>query len=132
VREGGGGGGNTSIPAGSEVACRVKEDGQPTWILAKVRRYVSESKKYDVTDSGDEDGLKTHMVFKKHIRVLPKKAQDFEAGTRVLAVYPDTTTYYAAIVRSRRGANYALVFDDEDEEEANVTKEVNARHVFVL
>lgn len=127
-----GGGGNTSIPPGSEVACRVKEDGHATWILAKVRRYVSESKKYDVTDSGDEDGLKTHMVFKKHIRVLPKKAAEFEAGTRVYAVYPDTTTYYAAVVKGRRGSSCVLVFDDEDEDEVGVAKEVNARHVFVL
>jgi hypothetical protein len=36
------------------------------------------------------------------------------------------------VVKGRRGANCVLVFDDEDEEEAGITKEVNARHVFVL
>lgn len=125
-------GGNASIPPQSEVACRVKENGTATWILAKVRRYVSEQKKYEVTDSGEDEELKTHMVFKKHIRVVPKKAPDFEPGKRVLAVYPDTTTYYAAVVKSRRGSNFVLVFDDEDEEEENLAKEVDARHVFSL
>jgi SGF29 tudor-like domain len=128
-----GSGGNTSIPPRSEVACRVKEDGNTTWILAKVTRYVSESKKYQVVDSGDEDGLKNHMVFKKHIRVLPKKIIDLSAGTRVLAVYPDTTVFYpATIVGARNGKNIRCMFDDEEEDEENVTKDVDARYVIAL
>lgn len=124
-------GGNSSIPPGSEVACRVKEGGQATWILATVRRYVSESKKYEVMDSGEEEGRKTHMVFKKHIKVLSKTAENIEIGTRVMAIYVETTTFYSAIVRGRKSGNYLLAFDDEEEEEAGLAKEVRRQHVFI-
>lgn len=119
---------NATLPPRSEVACRVKEDGNTTWILAKVIRYVSEAKKYEVSDSGDEEGLKTHMVFKKHIRILSKKTSDFERGARCFAVYPDTTVFYPATVVGRRGRQVQCVFDDEEDDE-NVPKEVDGRHV---
>jgi SGF29 tudor-like domain len=124
----GGGGGNTSIPARSDVACKVKEDGKVSWILAKVSRYVSELKKYEVTDSGDDERVKKHMVFKKNIRVLPKKPFDFENKQRVLAVYPDTTVFYPATVTGRRGKHIQCLFDDE-EDMMYPTKEVDARFV---
>jgi SGF29 tudor-like domain len=116
---GGGGGGNTSIQPGCEVACRVKEDGKTTWILAKVVRYVSESKKYQVADSGDEDGRKVHMVFKKYIRVIPKLGTNHSSpdrmGIKVMAVYPDTTVFYPALVCGAPSAErYKVMFDDED------------------
>jgi hypothetical protein len=124
----GGGGGNTSIPPRSDVACKVKEDGKVSWILAKVSRYVSELKKYEVTDSGDDERVKKHMVFKKNIRVLPKKPFDFENKQRVLAVYPDTTVFYPATVTGRRGKYIQCLFDDE-EDIMYPTKEVDARFV---
>lgn len=119
---------NATLLPRSEVACRVKEDGNTTWILAKVIRYVSEAKKYEVSDSGDDEGQKTHMVFKKHIRTLTKKASDFESGARCFAVYPDTTVFYPATVIGRRGRQVQCVFDDEDDDE-DVPKEVDGRHV---
>jgi hypothetical protein len=123
-----GGGGNTSIPPRSDVACKVKEDGKVSWILAKVSRYVSELKKYEVTDSGDDQRVKKHMVFKKNIRVLPKKPYEFENKQRVLAVYPDTTVFYPATVTGRRGKQIQCLFDDEDDI-IYPTKDVDARFV---
>lgn len=119
----------STIGARSEVACRVKEDGKATWILGRVIRYVSEAKKYEVMDCGDDEKKKTHMVFKKYIRVLPKKPLDFAKGSRVHAVYPDTTVFYPATISGRRGRQALCMFDDEEEDEENQAKEVNARFV---
>jgi len=57
------------------------------------------------------------------------------AETRVLAIYPDTTVFYPATIRSSRKTGkqlyYALEFDDEDEDE-EIVKHVPARYVIII
>lgn len=52
--------------------------------------------------------------------LLPNPNMRLSAGTRVLAMYPDTTTFYPATVAenaaSRRDHMYLLNFDDEEDD----------------
>mmetsp|Transcript_7222 Transcript_7222/g.14848 ORF Transcript_7222/g.14848 Transcript_7222/m.14848 type:complete len:208 (+) Transcript_7222:1094-1717(+) len=71
---------------------------------------------------------------KNRIRLVPTKENTHRAlasGTRVMALYPDTTVFYPATVRGRAGGDhqYMLEFDDEDSDGEEL--EVDAKYVFL-
>lgn len=116
------------IAAKTQVACLTEPNGYPEWVLGRVARYAGESKKYEVIDE-DADG-DVYRVSRKNIRVIPKKAHNFEPKQRVLAVYPLTTVFYPASLVRKAGKNWLVEFDDED---VNTTrlKEVQGQYVML-
>jgi len=125
----------------TEVACMVKDpDGDDTiWILGTVVKYNNEARKYQILDAGEsepepnnrskkkkKEPKTTYMVGKTRIHVLvdaPHARTDIPPDSRVIAMYPNTTVFYAATVRTsardRKDKCYELEFDDEEPEEAS-------------
>jgi SAGA-associated factor 29 len=142
------------IPPGEQVAAQVsdpKKKGKKTeWILARISRYLRDKKKYEVEDEYDEDsgdegsskqGRKHYVLPRQSLIVLPKEGDpdypEFPKDSRVLAVFPHTTTFYPAIVykappSSRKGrGEYLLKFADDEEEGSSEPppRKVPAPHV---
>lgn len=105
------------LRAGRKVAARQKqqgvkgrEDEGEEWILAKVVKMVGGDKmRYEVQDA--DDGTRWVTTLKNiillpdpeaapHISSHPSNLEDFARGTQVLALYPDTTSFYRATVVS--------------------------------
>lgn len=119
------------IPNGTRVAARVSgqsdSDEEQLWILAKVISYNSAHKKYTVEDLDQEDNkAKKYKLPRKHLSVLSKEFVEHvvcKKGTQVLAVYPDTTTFYAAIVTAVPSPSsnymYSVKFEDDEDERGN-------------
>lgn len=148
------------FPPRSECAVKVKdaETQETNWILCSIVRYHSDLKKFEVLDAaeneGDDEkpkgsgksgknvnrgvasgGERHFKVPKNKIRIVPQaenSSRKLAIGTRVMALYPDTTVFYPATVKGRsQGEQYLLEFDDEDTDEEDPLK-VEARYVFLL
>lgn len=114
------------IPPKTQVACLDRSSGHQ-WVLGRIARYLPEVKKYEVLDDADGEE-QIYRVFKKNIRVIPKKPLSSDTPKKkVLAVYPQTTVFYPARLISRKGKNWVVEFDDEDETEESKYKEVDGR-----
>ena len=123
-----GGSDNGIIEAGRRVAGRTPKG---EWMLMTVLAFNRRSKTYRLEDADEEDEQK--QAFNLPARdVIPLPTKDnasqaaFPPGTRVLAVWPDTTAFYPAQVLRvhRRPANkfgrpqlpdYVLHFDEDEE-----------------
>mmetsp|Transcript_9312 Transcript_9312/g.13784 ORF Transcript_9312/g.13784 Transcript_9312/m.13784 type:complete len:295 (-) Transcript_9312:55-939(-) len=113
------------IPKNTLVCAKVESDDGILWIKGKI---VSPSKKFDgyrIEDlelPEDEGQVKIHDVLKTDIIVLPKTIIDWPKGTRVRAVYPQTTVFYPAVVVDTSGSkNFLLQFEDDADEKTGNT-----------
>lgn len=119
------------------VAFRPKggsgSDEQPDWIQGVVIKVIGDgkSRRYDVQDPEPDDaGAKTvYRTSASSMVPIPDAGSmdDYPEGKTVLARYPDTTTFYSAVVVRMNGVNVVLRFDGEDETEK--TTEVDRRFV---
>ncbi|XP_072164090.1 SAGA-associated factor 29-like [Diadema setosum] len=108
---------------GDYVAARVRgSDGDENWILAEVISFNSSTNKYEVDDI-DEEGKERHLLSRRRIvplplmKVNPESNPDalFKKGTLVMALYPQTTCFYRALVeRPPEGPidDYSVLFED--------------------
>lgn len=109
-----------------QVAARVKtEDGEEQWILAEVFSYSSQNHRYSVDDI-DEEGhneQRRYHVSKRRIIPLPMYKVDpqvhpdalFKPKQLVLALYPQTTCFYRAIIHKQPkdvNTDYSVLFED--------------------
>ncbi|XP_046841572.1 SAGA-associated factor 29-like [Xenia sp. Carnegie-2017] len=123
-----------SIPAssnhapgpGDHVAARVRTpDGEEQWILAEVVAFNSSTNKYDIDDIDEEGGNKKerHHLSRRRFIPLPKmkvnplthKQALFQKQELVLALYPQTTCFYRALIHeppSRPQDDYSVLFED--------------------
>lgn len=95
-----------------QVAARVRtEDGEEQWILAEVVSYNSHNHRY-IVDDIDEEGhneKRRYHVSKRRIIPLPMYKADpqttlqalFKPKQLVLALYPQTTCFYRAIIHEK-------------------------------
>ncbi|MED6141906.1 hypothetical protein PIB30_108092 [Stylosanthes scabra] len=124
---------------GEMVATKVNSE-KDEWIVARVVRFDEESKEFEVIDEepdnddvkeDEESGVKKYKVGMGSIIPLPRSndptgAPEFPPGTRVLAVYPETSTLYKARVvhghghSKRKKHEYVLEFDDDEDEDGNL------------
>ena len=110
---------------GQEVAFRPKISGateEHDWIQGVVVKVIGEgkSRRYDVRDpfpEGGGDGEVYRSSASSMVPVPPEGTHlpDYELGKRVLALYPDTTTFYRAEVKATLdgGRKLELLFDEE-------------------
>jgi hypothetical protein len=106
------------------------------WILATVLRYSAQSNKYTIIDEDDADadpwaadaGRQQHVVSARMVMPLPTHEpsvytpyNEFARGQWVLALYPDTTCFYKALVHTPPSEmkapprDYIVEFEDEAE-----------------
>jgi SAGA-associated factor 29 len=113
---------------GEEVAFKRKIPGkmdEQDWIQGIVTRVIGEgkSRRYDVQDpfpegAATKPGEFTYKSSASQMVPIPPAGTplgDYELGKAVLALYPETTTFYRAEVKAMLdgGANVQLLFEDE-------------------
>ncbi|KAJ3077293.1 hypothetical protein HDU98_004255 [Podochytrium sp. JEL0797] len=112
----------------SQVVVRPAED----FILANVIRYHPDKQKYEVEDADADDPVNARKKYlfstKQIIPITDSPSRpDFPEGHTVLALYPQTTCFYKAVVIVPAGRNpgrfYSVQFDDD----GNVDRSVLAR-----
>ncbi|PRP77067.1 hypothetical protein PROFUN_14612 [Planoprotostelium fungivorum] len=120
-----------SIPKGRQVAARVTKDREDpeAWILAAIVSYDEHKQQYEVEDEdpGDEsepNPYRKHYFLPCHCLIpLPAetdKLKEIPKGTKVLSMFPDTTSFYVAEVvnppKGKKNPEYTVKFEDDDDE----------------
>jgi len=88
---------------GDPVACRPQNpsdpdgEGEREWILARVQGYDILTGLYTVSD--EDDASKQYTV-EEGLTVVLETGERIGKGEHVFAVYPDTTSFYPAVVTS--------------------------------
>lgn len=109
-----------------EVAFKRKSGDEHDWIQGVVTRVIGEgkSRRYEVRDpypdpNTVETTYKSSASQMVPIPVASAHLGDYEKGRRVLALYPQTSTFYRADVRKMvdGGAKVELLFEEEREGE---------------
>ncbi|KAH9381771.1 hypothetical protein HPB48_010590 [Haemaphysalis longicornis] len=97
-------------------------DDDENWILAEVLHYSHGSAKYEVDDI-DEEQKERHTLSRRRVVPLPLQRANpltdpgalFPKGTLVMALYPQTTCFYRALVHEPPGGpqdDYLVLFED--------------------
>ncbi|CAM1154786.1 CCDC101 (predicted) [Pycnogonum litorale] len=114
---------NYIAKVGDMVASLVKgPDGDENWILAEVFHYNTSTNKYDVDDI-DEEQKERHTLSRRRVIPLPLMRANpdtnvealFPKGMLVMALYPQTTCFYPAIVQELPCGpqdEYQVLFED--------------------
>lgn len=123
---------------GSEVAYKPKKGGEGEWFQCEVIKISADGLRYEVRDPEPDDmgnmGKLFKCTWKELIFIPPQDATrsqtpNYPPGTKVLARYPETTTFYPAIVTgTKRDGVCRLKFDGEEE----VDKEMEVTRRLVL
>lgn len=108
---------------GDMVAALVKgAEEEENWILAEVVHFNSTTNKYDVDDI-DEEQKDRHVLSKRRVVPLPLMRANpetdshalFSKGSIVMALYPQTTCFYKAVVNqlpTTSTEEYEVLFED--------------------
>lgn len=126
------------IVVGLEVAFRLRNRHMEEWIQCEVMKVTADGTKFEIRDPEPDENNNPGQTFKasyKEILLIPvpseaKLLQPYPYGTRVLARYPETTTFYTLTVVGHRKDQVRLKFDGE--EEVNKETEVDRRHVLPM
>ncbi|KAL8869969.1 MAG: hypothetical protein Q9174_003875 [Haloplaca sp. 1 TL-2023] len=116
---------------GAEVAyklAKAKED--PQWIQCGIINIdtAGNKKRYEVQDPEPDDNGQPGQIYKAFAAALiaipsaDTVLPDYPVGKQVLARYPETTTFYRAIVNSVNKNVYRLKFEDDNENEMEVAR----------
>ncbi|XP_031623703.1 SAGA-associated factor 29 [Contarinia nasturtii] len=107
---------------GDIVAALVKGlEDEDSWILAEIVSFNASQNKYEVDDI--DETKDRHVLSKRRIVPLPLMRANpetdshalFAKGTMVMALYPQTTCFYKAIINNlpeTATADYELLFED--------------------
>jgi len=141
------------LDVGSTVAALTDEHSKPPlWILATVAGFKAAPRpRYEVEDidrsSSDDSFARTKKYLLESRKIIPlpplsivplRLRKEFSRHERVLAVFPEhgTTVLYPATVlqppRKRKADEYLLAFDDDEEEQVEQGRVVQAQWVCPL
>lgn len=118
-------------PASSaDLAAIQTSPNSPDWILARIIKHDRANRLYRLRDVDDEEVVYT--IPQK--QVIPLKGTEYNQWTRgdtVYAVYPDTTSFYKAVVSTVTDNGYVCVHFQDDKDDDGVTHEkcILAQHV---
>ena len=124
------------IVVGLEVAYKLRNRHFEEWIQCEVMRVIGDGMKFEIRDPEPDENNNPGQTFKanyKEVLLIPPLDEvdelvNYSYGSKVLARYPETTTFYPAIVvGSRKDGRVRLKFDGE--EEVNKETEVERRLV---
>lgn len=124
------------IEVGDEVAYKPKKSLDNEWFHCEIIKISNDGIKFEVRDPEPDEFGNKGKIFKcnwKDILIIPKKIgnklANFPVGSKVLARYPETTTFYPAIVVGyKRDGTCKLKFDGEEE----IDKQTEIPRRFVL
>ncbi|CAR30540.1 SGF29 C-terminal domain-containing protein [Lachancea thermotolerans] len=122
----------------SEVAYRPKKGGDGEWFQCQVIKISSDGTRFEVRDPEPDELGNPGQMYKcnwKDVILIPARSApkhqtpNYPSGTKVLARYPETTTFYPAVVIGhKRDGTCKLRFDGEEE----VDKETEVARRLVL
>jgi len=126
---------------GEQVAAKVtRTDENGSWILASVQRFYADTETYDVQD--EDDTSKLIRLPWNHVMRLSNGDMNFKKNSKVMAIFPETTSFYRAVVSKQplwkltHGSTTPIVKelilkfeDDEDENGRTPHRRVPARYV---
>lgn len=124
------------IVVGSEVAYKFRNHHLEEWIQCEVIKVIGDGIKFDIRDPEPDENNNPGQTFRatyKEILLIPDpddaaQLTNYGYGTKVLARYPETTTFYPAlVVGNKKDGNVRLKFYGE--EEVNKETEVERRLV---
>lgn len=123
------------VVVGSEVAFKLKNRHFEEWIQCEVLKILGDGTKLEIRDPEPDENNNPGQQFRathKEVLVIPPRADSaalipYLFGAKVLARYPETTTFYPAVVVGQRKDKVRLKFDGE--EEVNKETEVERRLV---
>jgi len=132
---------NAARPAEQVAAKVTRTDENGSWILASVQRFYADTETYDVQD--EDDSSKIIRLPWNHVMRLSTGSEGcFEKNTKVMAIFPETTSFYRAVVskppvwRLAPGSTTPMVKelilkfeDDEDEMGRTPHRRVPSRYV---
>mmetsp|Transcript_9961 Transcript_9961/g.12557 ORF Transcript_9961/g.12557 Transcript_9961/m.12557 type:complete len:303 (+) Transcript_9961:119-1027(+) len=134
---------NAARPSEQVAAKITRTDENGSWILASVQRFYADTETYDVQD--EDDTTKLIRLPWNHVMRLSNGTEGcFGKNTKVMAIFPETTSFYRAVVSREpvwvvpKGATHPIVKEMilkfEDDEDAGVTphRRVPARYVIPL
>ncbi|ODQ78877.1 hypothetical protein BABINDRAFT_162547 [Babjeviella inositovora NRRL Y-12698] len=124
------------VTIGSEVAYRLRQrnhnpyggasaSGMSEWIQCEVLKVLADGTKFEIRDPEPDENNNPGQIFKasyKEILLVPtpdeaRELINYPYGTKVLARYPETTTFYLAeVIGTKRDGRCRLRFDGEEEE----------------
>ncbi|KZF19626.1 hypothetical protein L228DRAFT_285573 [Xylona heveae TC161] len=126
------------LVVGADVAYKQsKAKGvEGDWIQCNISAVLGEGNKrrYEVQDAAPEDNgapAATYKTSAASLIVIPAQGTplpEYPKGKQVLALYPDTTTFYRAEVMRTKNNTCVLKFEGEDE----INKEMEVDRRFVL
>lgn len=125
------------IYVGSEVVYKLKNRHAEEWIQCEVTRVIGDGIKFEIRDPEPDENNNINPTFKanyKEILLIPPLNEvpdlvNYTYGSKVLARYPETTTFYTAVVvGSKKDGKVRLKFDGEDE----INKETEVERRLVL
>lgn len=97
-------------------------DGSKVWVLGEVLQYIAGSGKYEIDDI-DEEQKERHLIGRRRVIPLPIMRANpqtnldalFPKDTLVMALYPQTTCFYRAIIDKPPqipSQDYMVCFED--------------------
>ncbi|KAL9033618.1 MAG: hypothetical protein Q9214_007428, partial [Letrouitia sp. 1 TL-2023] len=118
---------------GADVAYRLaKQKEDPQWIQCTIlsitevgnkKRQISLIQDPEPDDNGAPGQI--YKAFSAALIAIPSPdavLADYPVGKQVLARYPETTTFYRAVVTQVKKDGYRLKFEDDNENEMEVTR----------
>jgi SAGA-associated factor 29 len=139
---------NAARPTEQVAAKITRTDENGSWILASVQRFYADTETYDVQD--EDDTSKLIRLPWNHVMRLSNGAEGcFGKNTKVMAIFPETTSFYRAVVsrepvwvlqKERNSDRLSPIVkemilkfeDDEDAEGVTPHRRVPARFVIPL
>lgn len=122
---------------GEQVAAKVKSNEDGSWILGNVLEYNPSTMRYLVQD--EDEVSRVIQLSYDDVRRLDDSSANLRRGDSVLAVFPETTSFYRAVVvktpkmpNNVSSGNWEVIVkfeDDEDEQGRNPARRVPARFV---
>lgn len=135
---------NAARPSEQVAAKTSRDDENGSWILASVQRFYADTETYDVQDEDDTSRL-IRLPWNHVMRLSNGTEGCFGKNTKVMAIFPETTSFYRAVVSKepvwivlKEGVppmvkEMILKFeDDEDENGVTPHRRVPARYVIPL
>lgn len=107
---------------GDKVAAKtISSDENGSWILATILKYYPAESSYEVVD--DDETRSKYIVESELVLPLTDTMHGMNKGAQVLALFPDTTSFYRAKLAkaAKRGSQEAHVQFEDDEDETGRT-----------
>ena len=123
-----------ALARGQKVAAKNGSGEDATWILGSIVKYSAATQEYEIEDddSGDDESSNSFRVPYRHAAPLHQVEDEdnikskvigwhfLREQTRVLAMYPHTTSFYAATVLESRRDDCVVQFDDDEDESGTI------------